>query len=193
MKMSQRKRFTLIELLVVIAIIAVLAAILMPALSKARESAKKLQCTNNVKNIGTAYYSYIMDNNDRLATLPGKTFAEAYHGQTVIPVLAPYLGGNYRVFYCPSNLMIPYVSADSAAKSSYWCYRIAFGGQRLSLQANRTNYRNPLLMDTSYPSWGDGRYTNHRNGYYAEGQNQWYVDGHVAWVSRKDKSLFLGD
>ena len=63
--MNSRKTFTLIELLVVIAIIAILAAILMPALSSARERAKTSSCTNNIKALAFAMQQYADNNNGR--------------------------------------------------------------------------------------------------------------------------------
>ena len=66
MMTPRRKGFTLIELLVVIAIIGILAAMVFPVFARARESARKAVCLNNVKNIALAIQMYLADNNDTL-------------------------------------------------------------------------------------------------------------------------------
>ncbi len=90
--MNTKQFFTLIELLVVIAIIAIIAALLLPALNKAREQAAKSVCINNLKQIGAGIAMYANDTND---LLPYSTYND--------PAVSSKPQFSYRLFYTALN------------------------------------------------------------------------------------------
>lgn len=91
-----KKGFTLIELLVVIAIIGILAAMLLPALSAVQEKAKQGKCKSNLKQMGTAYQTYIQDDGRGVLFPPacgGAFVARLYWAETLSEV---------KIYLCPS-------------------------------------------------------------------------------------------
>ncbi len=96
---SSRRGFSLIELLVAMSIIAILASILMPALSKNRESARRSACVSNLKQIGLALSLYINENRGEFPPLDGYQKRMMFDGDMIYPEYV----ANAGVMACPSD------------------------------------------------------------------------------------------
>ncbi len=137
----KKRRFTLIELLVVIAIIAILAAILMPALSQARERGKAITCTNNLKTFGNNQMFYSSDNVDCFTpnrTKSGLTPATNTSDYVWLNLLHQYIDGTKKTtidslsnrLLCPNGYLgrsaTSYAAYDNNS-STYGQIRLTYG------------------------------------------------------------------
>jgi prepilin-type N-terminal cleavage/methylation domain-containing protein/prepilin-type processing-associated H-X9-DG protein len=124
---GSRRGFTLIELLVVIAIIAVLIALLLPAVQSAREAARRIQCTNNLKQMMLAMHNY-MDGNNCLPMGAFRQYARgtmsAYESASVFVTIQPYTEGS--ALYNAINFSVNIFNNENTtvtgtAISTIWC------------------------------------------------------------------------
>jgi prepilin-type N-terminal cleavage/methylation domain-containing protein len=100
-----RLAFTLVEMLVVITVIGVLAALLLPALGRAKESARATACLSNLRQVGTALQLYVQDNNNRLPVMYDaliSTNGPSTNTATIDIVLTNYLGSP-KILRCRSD------------------------------------------------------------------------------------------
>lgn len=159
--MHKKKAFTLIELLVVIAIIALLLSVIMPSLKRAKESAMRIICMNNLKQIELAWFLYAEDNDSVLCSPPNLLNPDPLYEWIKIPVFPLITEQEYRLAMT-EGVLWPYSDSEdvykcpTGEKNELITYAIfpSMGWKSRDLYTSQTRYGTPFqkLNEIKSPS-----------------------------------------
>ncbi len=179
-----RPGFTLVELLVVIGIIALLIAILLPSLARARDRSNRVKCLANLHSLGEAMYLYAHDFRDRLPNGNLRHDANPVSGDQVLASLNREDMNAPATFHCPSDtdpaprqITNNYIMTADSARVSYdffSLYWLPEDGPKLA----RLRGQGPLAWDLAVSDK-----PNQMQNHGTQGGNVVYADGHAAWLS----------